>query len=155
MRSSLRILSFLSKDYMKDKEIETTRKKRHTFLYILLVVLMVAGFYMIFNAGNPNSFMRVLVSDPSYDIAITMGICAGIVIISGFMMSGSKREREESIEGMLRLNLDYIKQLKAEGKSDEKISESFLDKLGVKKSGIFRVMAKRRTLQFLSEIKYE
>ncbi|MFP4491772.1 MAG: hypothetical protein ACLFNZ_09865 [Spirochaetaceae bacterium] len=140
---------------MQEKDIETKRKNRQTVLYILLVVLMIAGFYLIFNAGNPNSLLRVLVSDPSYDIAITMAVCACIVIISGIMMSGSKRDREESIEGMLRLNLDYIKQLKAEGKSDEEISESFLDKLGVKKSGIFRVMAKRRTLQFLSEVKYE
>ncbi|MFO7850510.1 MAG: hypothetical protein R6V67_11165 [Spirochaetia bacterium] len=140
---------------MKEKEIKTNKRQLHTTLYFLLAILMVIGFYLIFNAGNPNSLLRILVSDPSYDIAITMGVCLVIVFISAIMMGTSKREREESIEGMLRLNLDYIKQLKAEGKSDEEISESFLDSLGVKKSGILRVMAKRRTLQFLSEVKYE
>ena len=51
-------------------------------LYFFLGLIMLIDFYLIFNAGNPNSFLRLLVKDTAYDISITVALSIVIVVIS-------------------------------------------------------------------------
>ncbi|UCF97766.1 MAG: hypothetical protein JSV89_21760 [Spirochaetaceae bacterium] len=117
-------------------------------LYVLLVVLMLLTLYAIFNAGNPNSLFRLLVKDPSYDIAITvaLAVCSFALVLLLTLGGGQNRLRH-----LLEINAGHIQDLRRKGKSDLFIAESFLSELGVK-SGILYRLAKRRVLRYLSKL---
>ena len=115
----------------------------------LLIVFAVPAFYMIFNTGNPRSLMRVLVKDPSWDMAITVGLCAAVAVF-GLILSSSRRERV--LENMLDMNTGYIRQLRDKGKSDEAIAEDFLRTIGSKK-GFIHSLAKAKVLRYLARMK--
>ncbi len=99
-------------------------------LYFVLAFLMIADFYLIFNAGNPNSFLRLIIADTSYDVTVTVVISIVIGIISLLMMRDGD---QNSVRKMIESNTDYIKKLKTEGRSDDEIAESFLKEIGAGK----------------------
>ena len=99
-------------------------------LYFVLAFLMMADFYLIFNAGNPDSFLRLLITDTSYDVTVTVVISIVIGIISLLMMRDGD---QNSVRKMIERNSDYIKKLKNEDRSDDEIAESFLKELGAGK----------------------
>jgi hypothetical protein len=123
------------------------KDKTRRVLFILLVVLMVITFYAIFNAGNPRSLFRYVIRETRYDVAITLVLSAGIVIVVLFLTA----ERTGRLKGLLDMNRDYILQLRGKGKSDEEIAESFLNELKAP-PGILRSLAKRRVLRYLSRL---
>ncbi len=123
---------------------ETTRR----VLFILLAALMVLTFYAIFNAGNPRSLFRYVIRDTRYDVAVTLVLSAGIVVLVLLLTA----ERSNRLKGLLDLNRDYILELRRKGKNDEEIAESFLNELKAP-AGFLRSVAKRRVLRYLSRLK--
>jgi hypothetical protein len=124
----------------------TTRRA----LYILLVILVPITFYSIFNMGNPNSLFRHIVPDPRYDKLITVGLAISMAAI-GLILS-SQATRDRSLEHMLDINADHIRQLKRQGRSDESIADEFLEKMGITSGGFLYRMARRRVLKHLSRM---
>ena len=119
------------------------------FLYFTLAFLMIIDFYLIFNAGNPNSLLRYLIKDTGYDVTITIFISIIIAVISLFMMGGSN---QNTIKKMLERNDQHISELKNQNRSDEEIAESFLKELGAGK-GLSHFILKKRVLRYLSKRK--
>lgn len=118
------------------------------FLYFLLAVIMMIDFYLIFNAGNPNSFLRLLVKSTEYDISITVGLSIIIVLISFSMIRDND---QNSIKNVLERNSGHIAELKKQNRSNEEIAESFLKELGSKK-GLFHNIVKWRVLRYLAKM---
>jgi len=117
-------------------------------LFAVLAILLVLDFYSIFNAGNPNSLFRVIIPDPSWDVAITVILSLAIALISIAMMQESNRN---SIRNILESNRDHIMRLRAEGKSDPEIADSFIEELPVRRE-FLRNMIRRRVLKNLKRM---
>jgi ABC-type dipeptide/oligopeptide/nickel transport system permease component len=118
-----------------------------TVLWVLLAVFMVLTFYAIFNAGNPNSLFRLIVEDPGYDVLITLILGACIFVLAIALTAG----RKSTIQHLLEINKDYIRQLRSKGRSDVEIADSFLSEMG-SKGGLLHGLAKRRVLRYLSKL---
>ena len=116
-------------------------------LFVLLAVLMALTFYAIFNSGNPRSLFRYLIRDTRYDVAVTLALSGGIVVLVLLLTAG----RFDRLKGLLDLNRGYIEELRREGKSDGEIAESFLNELKAP-AGFLRAIAKRRVLRYLSRL---
>lgn len=127
-------------EIMKD----TTRR----ILFVALLVLMVASFYAIFNAGNPRSLFRLLIRDTSYDVAITMVLSLGVAAL----VLALTAERTGRLKGILDMNRDYILELRRKGRSDAEIADSFLNELKAA-PGVLRRLAKARVLRYLAKLK--
>jgi hypothetical protein len=123
---------------------ETTRKT----LFILLVVLMVLTFYAIFNTGNPRSLFRYLIRDSGYDVAVTLVLSFGVVVIVLILTA----ERTGRLKGTLDMNRDYILELRRKGRSDAEIADSFLNELKAP-PGALRSLARGRVLRDLARLK--
>ncbi len=117
-------------------------------LFAVLAILLVLDFYSIFNAGNPNSLFRAIIPDPSWDVAITVVLSLAIALISISMMQDSNRN---SIRNILEANRDHIMRLRAEGKSDPEIADSFIEELPVRRQ-FLRTMIHRRVLKTLKRM---
>ncbi len=118
-------------------------------LYALLVLLLVIDFYLIFNAGSPYSLLRYIVSDPSWDVTVTVGCSLLIAAISLFMMRESSRS---SVGALLEANREHIAHLRNEGRSDEEIAQSFIDQLPLRRT-LSRKLVYRKALRSLKRIK--
>lgn len=118
------------------------------FLYFFLAFLMLIDFYLIFNAGNPNSFLRLLIEDTAYDISITIVLSLIIVVIS---LSMIRDNDQNSVRKVLERNSKHIAELKKQNRSNEEIAESFLKELGSEK-GIYHTIIKWRVLRYLSKM---
>jgi len=117
-------------------------------LYFLLAFLMVMDFYLIFNAGNPNSFLRILIKDNSYDITVTVALSILIAIISMMMIRGND---QNSLKAILERNASHIIAMKKQNRSDEDIAESFLNEMGAGK--LSRILLKQRVRRYISKMK--
>jgi hypothetical protein len=117
-------------------------------LYFILALIMMVDFYLIFNAGNPNSFLRLLIKDTAYDVSITVALSIFIVVIS---LSMIRDNDQNSVKKVLERNSEHIAELKKQNRSNEEIAESFLKELGSKK-GIFHFLVKKRVLHYLSKM---
>lgn len=116
-------------------------------LYFLLAFLMVVDFYLIFNAGNPNSFLRLLISDTAYDVTITVVLSIAIGIIS---LSLIRDGDQNSLKSMIDMNKQYIMKLKKENKSSDEIADSFLKEMGGGR--FFRFFLKNRVKRYIGKI---
>jgi hypothetical protein len=124
------------------------KRSTRIFLYFLLVVLMLLTLYSIFNTGNPQSLFRFVISDPDYDLIITVGLalCVGVLVI---LITASREHN--SLEHLLDINSEYIQELRGKGKTDTEIADSFLEQIG-SKQGLLHSLAKRRVLRYLSKL---
>ena len=118
-------------------------------LWILLAVFMVLTFYGVFNAGNPRSLFRLVVRDPGYDIALTLGLSAMVAVLVVLLTMG----REQTFGRLLETNAEYMRELRSKGHSDVQIAESFLAELKVRKGGLLYSLAKGRVMRYLSKLK--
>jgi len=117
-------------------------------LYVLLAVLLLFTLYSIFNTGNPKSLFRLVVKDPAYDLVITVGLafCVAVLVI---LITASREQ--SSLEHLLEINIEFIRQLRGKGRSDEQICDSFLSRIG-SRGGMLHRLAKRRVLRYLSKL---
>jgi hypothetical protein len=126
------------------------RKAIRIALIVLLVLLMIATFYMIFGGvGNPNSPLRYIIEDTSYDLLVTMlmALSVGVIVIILTRQSSS-----HPLEYMLDQNRSQVEELRAAGKSDDYIADDFLQHLGVKNRLIYW-LARRRVRRHLKRMK--
>ena len=133
---------------IREQLMKTTTRN---LLYALLAVLVVPTFYSIFNMGNPNSLFRHIVPDPAYDRLITVALALSMAAI-GLIISTQTRS-DRSLEHMLDINADHIRELRRKGRSNEEIADEFIEKMGIEKKGFLYRMAKRRVLRHLSKMK--
>ena len=117
-------------------------------LYFFLGLIMMIDFYLIFNAGNPDSFLRLLVKDTAYDISITVALSIVIVVISMSMIRDSD---QNSIKKILERNSQHIAEQKKQKRSNEEIADSFLNELGSEKV-ILHTIIKWRVLRYRPKI---
>ena len=117
-------------------------------IFVVLVLLMLLTFYAIFNAGNPNSLFRLVIKDPSYDIALTVVLAVSSFALVLLLTMGSRQNR---LRHLLESNAEHIRTLRQKGKSEVFIAESFLSELGVR-SGLLHRLAKWRVLRYLSKL---
>ncbi len=121
------------------------------FLYFLLAVVMMIDFYLIFNAGNPDSFLRLLIKNTEYDISITVGLSIIIVLISFSMIRDND---QNSIKKILERNSSHIAAQKKQNLTDEEIANSFMKELGSEK-GVFHTIVRWRVIRYLSKMRFE
>jgi hypothetical protein len=124
------------------------KRSTRILLYVLLIVFMLLTLYSIFNAGNTESLFRVIISDPAYDLVLTvcLALCVGVLVI---LITASREQN--SLEHLLEINSDNIHELRSRGKTDTEIAESFLGKLG-SRQGLLHRLAKWRVLRYLSKL---
>ncbi len=116
-------------------------------LYFFLAILMVVDFYLIFNAGNPNSFLRIIIKDTSYDITVTVAVSILIAIISLVMIRGND---QNSVKAILERNAAHITELKNKNRSNDEIAESFLKEM--KAGKLAHLLLKRRVVRYISKM---
>ena len=124
------------------------KRSARIVMFILLVIFSLLVFYGIFNTGNPNSLFRLIIRDPSYDLAVTLGL--GLVVGALVVLITATREGS-GLTHLLEINTDYIGELKRKGKTDMEIADSFLQQIG-SKQGMLHRLAKRRVLRYLSKL---
>ncbi|MGQ9616450.1 MAG: hypothetical protein ACUVWJ_08630 [Spirochaetota bacterium] len=124
------------------------RKFSQWLLTVLLILFLVLTFYAIFNAGSERSFFRLFINDTSYDVTITLALGAVAAALAVALYAG---RTETPLKQVLDMNVEYINELRQEGRSDEYIADSFLKEAGSKK-GIFHNIAKRKILRYLSRL---
>ncbi len=117
-------------------------------LYFLLALLMAVDFYLIFNAGNPNSFLRLLIKDTSYDVTVTVVLSVIIAVVSMMMIRDND---QNSLKAVIQRNAGVISDMKKQNRSDEEIAESFLKEMKAGKLASF--ILKRRVIRYISKIK--
>jgi hypothetical protein len=124
------------------------KRSTRILLYVLLIVFMLLTLYSIFNAGNTESLFRVIISDPAYDLVLTvcLALCVGVLVI---LITASREQN--SLEHLLEINSDHIQELRGKGRTDTEIAESFLTEMG-SKGGLLHGLAKRRVLRYLSKL---
>ncbi len=123
--------------------------KKNLVIYIILALLMALDLYSIFNAGNPNSFIRHLVPDPGYDFLIT-AIISLLIVASVLILNSGSRNSDDPVFMTLRDNSEHIQKLRSKGKSDEEIASSFVKNL--KETGVVKKLAYRKALKYLKRI---
>jgi hypothetical protein len=117
-------------------------------LYFMLAIIMMIDFYLIFNAGSPNSLLRLLIKSTDYDISITVGLSIIIVLISFSMIRDND---QNSIIKILERNSGHIAEQKKMNLSDDEIADSFMKELGSKK-GALHAIVRWRVVRYLSKM---
>ena len=133
----------------QSRRCKTVSSKIKLVFYFILAVLMVTDIYLIFNAGNPDSLLRLLVKDSSWDIFVTFVVSLCIVLIS-FLVFNQRPKEDDKLYQLLKGNAGHIRTLREKGRSDAEIAESFLAELKLK--GPFAAAARKRVLKYLGEI---
>ncbi len=105
--------------------------------------------YSIFNAGNPESLIRIVFPNPNIDIYIAF-ISSFIIFILGFLVFYLKDQT--NFKNLLEINKDKIRYLRKNGKTDNYIADSILQAMG-KSSGYTYNIAKKKLMIVLSEFK--
>jgi len=123
--------------------------RKHLTFYIILFLLMILDIYSIFNAGNPNSFIRNIVPDPGWDFLIT-AVISILIVLTVVIMNSFNKKIDDPVYLTLLDNKTYIEKLREKGKSDEEIAASFTDKL--KENSIVKKIAYRKALKYLKRI---
>lgn len=123
------------------------KQKTLVGLYFLLAFLMLIDFYLIFNVGNPNSLVRYIIPTTDWDMAITLAVSVVIALFSFFVF---KDRKNNPIANLLLQNRSYISELRAEGKSDSEIADSFVEQLQPRRYGRERI--RKMVLKVLAEM---
>lgn len=123
------------------------KQKTIVSLYFLLAFLMLIDFYLIFNVGNPNSIVRYIIPSTDWDMALTLLVSVVIALLSFVVF---KDRKNNPVANMLIQNRSYILELRAEGKSDSDIADSFVEELNPRRYGKERI--RKMVLKFLAEM---
>ncbi len=113
---------------------------------ILIGILCILLFYLIFNAGNPNSLFRYVIKNPSYDylIALFLGLILSLIILTYRWLT-----ERINLERIIQENIQLVRKLRKQKKNDDEIADSLLASLQIRK-GIRYIMAKKKILYYLS-----
>ncbi len=113
------------------------------FFFIVFLIFSVIVLYLIFNAGNPNSLLRYIIEDPSYDTVILIVTAVSISLMSFYYVHTSETGGYEKI---IQANLKNIRKLKKKGKTDEEIAQSILKAMNIRRGYRYHYAVKRLVL---------
>jgi predicted membrane channel-forming protein YqfA (hemolysin III family) len=131
------------------KDTQSLPKSLLYIIYVLLVIIGLVAMYSLLNAGNPDSLLRPIFPDPSYDLYVAM-ISSVLVFILGFFVFFFRDQ--ESFRQLVVLNAEKIRELRTEGRKNEEIADSILAAMG-SRSGYRHNLARKKLLIYLSEFK--
>jgi hypothetical protein len=131
------------------KDTQSLPKSLLYIIYALLVIIGLVAMYSLLNAGNPDSLLRPIFPDPSYDLYVAM-ISSVLVFILGFFVFFFRDQ--ESFRQLVVLNAEKIRELRTEGRKNEEIADSILAAMG-SRSGYRHNLARKKLLIYLSEFK--
>jgi hypothetical protein len=114
-----------------------------------MVLIGLIAMYSLLNAGNPNSLLRIFLSDPKDDVYVAV-ISSVLVFILGFFVFFS-RDREGFRE-LIELNKSKIRDLRRKGKSDEEIAKSILAAMG-SYGGYRHNLARKKLIYYLAQFR--
>ena len=112
-----------------------------------MIVIGLVAMYSLLNAGNPDSFLRLVITDPAHDVYVAV-ISSVLVFIFGFIVFFTRDS--EGFRNLVQLNADQIRTLRKNGKNDEEIAASILAAMG-SYSGYRHNMAHKKLVIYLSE----
>jgi hypothetical protein len=118
-------------------------------VYTLLIVIGLVAMYSLLNAGNPDSLLRPVFPDPSWDVYVAM-TSSLIVFVLGFVVFFNRDS--EGFRNLIGMNGDRVRQMRGEGRSDEEIADSILAAMG-SRSGYRHNLAKKKLVIYLAEFK--
>ncbi len=122
------------------------------FLYIIYVLILPIGLvamYALLNAGSPDSLLRLIIHDPRYDIYIAAASSFSVFVLGFFIFFSRDRE---GFQHLLKLNSDKIREMRAQGKSDDLIADSMLSAMGSIR-GYRHNMARKKLIVYLDDFK--
>jgi len=118
-------------------------------VYVLLIAIGLVAMYSILNAGNPNSLLRFVFPDPSYDVYIAAGSSL-IVFVLGFVVFFTRDS--QGFQNLIEMNAERIRAFRQNGKSDEEIADSILAAMG-SHGGYRHNMARKKLILHLSQFR--
>lgn len=116
-------------------------------LYILMIGIGLVAMYAILNAGNPDSLLRRMFSDPAMDVYVAAG-ASFIVFVLGFIVFFNRDHQE--IQQLLRINREKIRDLRRQGQSDGDIADAILSAMG-SRGGYRHNLTRKKLTAYLSQ----
>ena len=116
---------------------------------VLMILIGLVCMYTILNAKSPDSLLRPWIANPDHDVYLA-AVTSIIVFILGFFVFYN-RDRE-GFQNLLQLNADRIRELRAEGHSDEEIAASILAAMG-STHGRKHNLAMKKLVAYLSDFR--
>ncbi len=123
-------------------------KYKQIIVYILIILTGIVACYSIFNAGNPQSLLRLIIKEPKNDVYMAFVSSVSVFILCFFIFFAKDKEQFQNI---VELNKKKIKKLKKEGKTEAEIADSILTAMGMI-SGYRYNLAKKKLIFYMSHI---
>ena len=118
-------------------------------VYGLIVLVGLVAMYTLLNVGNPDSLLRVLVSNPEYDFWIAIGSSMTVFVL-GFVVFYNRDS--EGFRQLIEMNADQIRSMRKGRKTDDQIADSMLAAMG-STSGYKHNLARKRLILYLAQFK--
>jgi hypothetical protein len=116
-------------------------------IYTLLIAVGLVAMYALLNAGNTDSLLRLVFSDPSADLYVAVATSL-IVFVLGFVVFFNRDS--QGFLNLIEMNGDRIRQMREKGRSDEEIADSILAAMG-SSSGYKHNLARKKLVVYLSQ----
>jgi hypothetical protein len=114
-----------------------------------MVSIGLVAMYSLLNAGNPDSLLRPIISNPAHDVYVAV-ISSALVFILGFFVFFSRDQ--EGFQQLIELNADRIRSMRKRKKTDAQIAESILAAMG-STGGYRHNMARKKLIAYLAGFK--
>ena len=118
-------------------------------IYVLMVLIGLVAMYSLLNAGNPDSLLRPIISNPAHDVYVAV-VSSVVVFILGFFVFFSRDQ--EGFQQLIELNADTIRSMRKRKKTDAQIADSILNAMG-STSGYRHNLARKKLIAYLAGFK--
>lgn len=61
----------------------------------IMIILLIALLYMIFNFGNPSGLQRYIIPNPAYDLWLLIGLGLGVFVLNLLLIRDNEQRRRE------------------------------------------------------------
>jgi hypothetical protein len=116
-------------------------------IYGTIIAVGLLAMYSILNAGNPESLLRHIFSNPQSDIYVA-AVSSFAVFVLGFVIFFNKDR--EGFRNLIEMNGRRIRSMRSQGKSDGEIADSILEAMGGSRGYRYK-MARKKLIIYLSE----
>jgi hypothetical protein len=113
-----------------------------------MIIIGLIACYSLLNIGNPDSLLRYLLPDPTNDFYVAV-VASVVVFILGFFVFFLRDQ--EGFRGLIQMNLEKIREMRKDGRTDEEIAVSILAAMG-SHGGYKHNMARKKLIIYLSEV---
>lgn len=122
--------------------------KSKKLFFIIVVILSIIIVFLIFNTGNPNSILRYIIKDPSYDFIILFALAVLLSLMSFYYAHTNETGGYEKI---VQANLKNIRRLRKNRKTNKEIAETILNAMNMRRGYRYHY-ALRRLIILLGRI---